>query len=232
MQSLNSYLQQITKDGSWESVDISTITAETINLVAYGAGSMKTNLIGLAAQHKKLDKFPQNLINKEGLISPNESGETPMHFIASSENSQLDYIPLTMMNEELLLLPNNDGTTPFHYIAYHGNLQKLGKDYLISKNLELTNKNGLTSLDYAIFDLNELSLPLMRKNSAMNKRNIRIESQVRFIVSKLSTNFLKAQLKLPANSKFYAKKAKVIKPELTKREVLKDISNPNQCLEI
>jgi hypothetical protein len=214
------YLETIAKNGSWESLtqrELSQLTMPVINTTSYGTGSMKTNLIGVAAQAHKLNKFPKHLFSQEGLIAANEEKETALHFIC--HRKQIEHVPTNLLREKDLLQPNKDGSTPLHYLAFHGELHKLEKKFLQSKNLEKPNRYDLTCLDFALAARYGFSAGLIPSNHNQKKGE---RDPIKEVLKRLSEEFLKSQLNLPKESKLYKEKTRAIHLELTKRKVMKD----------
>jgi hypothetical protein len=225
-------LEHLAKNGTWEKIDISKITQDAINEPIHGVGAMKTNIIGIAAQYQKIDKFPNSLLSKKGLLTPNETGETPMHFICSKANHQLEHLANDIVNEETLLINNKDLTTPFHYLSFHGNLLDIDKKFLTQKNLELPNNHGLTPLDFSLFAINGEFAALPYPPKDRDKRFKKIACQINTIMGLLSDQFLKTQIKLPKDSKFYNEKSSILKAELARRSLRKKWKESSKCLEI
>ncbi len=229
------YLETIAKEGTWEEIQPSQISMDEINRVKYGIGSMKTNIIGIAAQHKSLNKFPREFYSREGILAKNDNGETPLHFICSRAKCEILCIPKKFITEEIIVTENKDGTTPLHYLSFHGNLklvEGLEPNLLRDKNLEKSNKHGLSALDFALLSLKgaltNLSYPPLDKEN----QRVKIETSLRLILSRVSSKFLKEQLNLPLDSKLYKEKSDMVKRELLKRDVIQEIQTKANSLEL
>jgi hypothetical protein len=219
------YLGTIAKTGSWAEIDCSTLTKETVNKVFYGLLTKKSNLIGIAAQHQKLDKFPKNLLNQEGLSSANQDGETALHFICS--NNQLKFIPKEFLNEENLLQPNNFGTTPMHILCHLGYLDQLPRNLITDKLLCGSNNNKHSCLDFNLFALEDNSVTA---NPERNREHLK--AQMELIVSRLNQESLKKELEIGTTSACYQKKVKLVKRVLAQKIILESLTKENSSLEI
>jgi ankyrin repeat protein len=233
-------LEEIAKLGNWKDVEIRSLPKRAVNDIYYGVGCMKTNAIGVAAQSSTIDKIPKELFSKEGLTTPNESGETPIHFICSRANHQLAHLPKKYLTQELLLIKNKDLTTPLHYLAFHGNLLDLrdlidnnqNQEVLSSNNLELLNSKNLCTLDFAIYSLKGTTSGLAYPPKDKNKRIKKIKEQIKYIIWNVKIDFLKSQLQLPKDTKFYDEKRALISAEIARRNVVKDITKNQSEFEL
>jgi ankyrin repeat protein len=210
------YLGTIAKNGSWDEIDYSKISKGTVNRVFYGLLTKKTNLIGIAAQNKKLDKFPKELLNKEGLSCANQDGETALHFICS--NNQLKFIPPEFLDEENLLKANNFGTTPINSLCYLGQLSQLPKELISDKTLSADYFKKHSCLDFTLFALEDNSV------TAKPERNQEhLKKQMELIISKLSRKSLEKELDSGTESICYQKKVTLVKKELIQRKLMKEV---------
>jgi hypothetical protein len=219
------YLGTIAKTGSWAEMNYSTLTKETINKVFYGLLTKKTNLIGIAAQNKKLDKFPKELLNKDGLSCANQDGETALHFICS--NNQLKYVPPKFLSEENLLKANNSGTTPMDILCYHGYLSQLPEKLISDKTLSADYFKKHSCLDFTLFALED---NLVTANPEKNGDHLK--RQMELIISKLSKKSLEREPSIGTESACYGKKVKLVKQEISKRLLIENLCKRNQHIEI
>lgn len=222
------YLGTIAKTGDWDSIDISKISKNTVNKVFYGLLDNKTNLIGLAAKHSNLSKFPKELLNEEGLSSSNSDGKSALHLIC--ENNQLKFIPNKFLNETNLNLPDNLGTTPMHVLSLLGYLSQLPNNLITDKLLSNQNKNGHNCLDFCIFALEDLSA-----TGNPEKNQTSLKTQLNLVLSKLKTITLKKELPLhsPKEISFcYKEKTKLIKKELSHRTILEHLKKEDKSIVI
>jgi hypothetical protein len=66
-------------------------------------------------------RWPKDL-QKQGILTRDKSGWTPMHVVAL--NGQFDKVPKELLTEENLLKPDDTGWTPLHEAAQNGHLDK------------------------------------------------------------------------------------------------------------
>jgi hypothetical protein len=219
------YLGTIAKNGSWGEIDVSKISKQTVNKVFYGLLTKKANLIGIAAQNQKLDKFPKDLLNKEGLSCANQDGETTLHFICS--NNQLKFVPQEFLDEENLLKANNSGTTPMDILCYHGYLSQLPSKVISDKTLSADYFKKHSCLDFTLFALEDNSVTA---NPEKNENHLK--KQVELIISKLSKKSLEREPSVGTESACYKKKVTLVKQELSKRLVIENLNKKSQNIEI
>jgi ankyrin repeat protein len=132
------------KTGNWSEINTSEISLDLVNHLSYEGG----NLLHNAAREGQLKNFPKCLLNKEGLLTKDEMGNTVLHIAAKFD--ELDVIPKSLMTLENLEHPNKEGNTVFHYATTRGSLWELPQDLLTDRTLSLTNNKGKSSLDSAM----------------------------------------------------------------------------------
>lgn len=92
-------------------------------------------------------RWPKDL-QKQGLLTRDPSGWTPMHVVAL--NGQFDKVPKELLSEENLLQPDDTGWTPLHEAAQNGHLDKWPlpiKPPLLKSLLKSREKNYAWALD-------------------------------------------------------------------------------------
>lgn len=222
-------LEAVAISGNWTNVDISKIPLELINNVIYILEKRSSNLIGLAAQAGKLDKFPRELITSERLNRQNAMGENAIHFAA--ESCQIKYIPKELLNKENISTPNHEGTTPIHYSVLYRSLDQFPKELLSPQLLKQKNKGKLSAFDYGIFTVSAMSQGFDTERS-LKERKEAID-QIRFISSKLDTKTLQKYLKEKVMAKdLQTLRNSYINQELKKRKILKEIAKETNSIEI
>lgn len=184
----------------WESKDISKLIDDILGHKAYSW----LHPLHRAAEAGILDKLPKEAFTPEGLIKQSHGGTTPLHYAA--KHHQLKYIPKELFNQENLLKGNELGTTPMHCAAEHGCLNQIPEKFLKDKLLNNKNFLGMSCLHFAI----------ERK------------SEIKLILSKLSTKSLRYYLKNVDTKTIYPK----IKQEIQKRKLVKELSKDKQSIEI
>lgn len=218
-------IQDIATSGRWDLINL-----KDANIPKIKPGQL--SLLGLAAQAKKLENFPKELISPEALNCYNGVGETPMHFIASS--GDINLIPKELITKENISKPNHDGTTPIHYGAHCLNLHLIPKEFITSENLILKNNHGYSTLDYIIFA--ETEARCMQNLQERQKHIKKVNNHLNLILSKLDTKTLQEQSKenpLEAVSiAMLKKKKKIIKDELVKRMINEQIIANSQTIDI
>jgi len=222
-------LEEMAISGNWSNVDISKIPLNLVNGVIYILEKRSSNLIGLASQAGKLEKFPKELITAKGLNKQNAIKENAIHFAA--ESSQIKYIPKELLTKENISTPNHEGTTPIHYSILYRSLDQFSKELVTPKVLKQKNKGNLSAFDYAIFTFNVVSqtMPLEKKLADQKEA----KDQIRFILSKLDTKTLQKYLKEKVMAKdLQALRNSYINQELSKRKIVKEIANEANSIEI
>jgi len=226
-------LERITKSGKWEGVDLSSISPPIVNKVEYGRDYKLSTLIGYAAQQEKLDKFPKELFNLEGISKTNRIGENALHLAAICK--QIKYIPQKMLNKKNLGAKNRDGTSPIQYATLHLCLDQIPKKFLTKELLTKVNCHGFGSLDFALFAFKEAKInPLennpkssttpadqnedITKNKMLSKM---LQTQLNTILEKLDAQKLKGYLKEPTTSHIRDWRTKIIQKELHQRLITK-----------
>ena len=157
-----------------------------------------------AAEAGILDKLPKEAFSPKGLIRQSYGGNTALHYAAT--HRQLECIPKELFTEENLLKGNELGTTPMHCAAQHGCLDQIPKKFLTDKLLNDKNFLGKSCLHFALEG----------------------KSEVRFILSNLSNKSLRYYLKDVDTKPIYP----MIKQELHKRIIIKELSKKEQSIEI
>ena len=167
-----------------------------------------------AAKAGILDKLPKEAFTPEGLMeqSPPDS-ETPLHFAAV--HNQLKYIPKELFTEQNLMIRNRIGTTPMHLAAAGGCLHQIPNKFLTDTLLKIENYIGQSCLSHAI--------------TRLGQKETAPKSEIPLILSKLSDTSLKYYLKQDPDTKLISS---MIKQELLKRKIVKELSSKEQSIEI
>ena len=222
-------LNDAAKSGNWNKIDISTIPKAQVTGNHYGKGSKVTNLIGCAAQAGKLDTLPKELFSQEGLVEPNGSEETPMHFAAT--HKQLRYIPEEFLTKDNLCIANKEGTTPLHYSLLNICFDQIPKKFKTPELLKLENNHGFCILDFALFAKKD---PSMWAANFKDKDGIlkKINAQIKEVISTLDDETLKNYTLTPITTGFREARYSLAKETLTKRKIMRGLSKNEKSIEI
>ena len=130
-----------------------------------------------------------------------------------SEPSLRNYIEL--FSEESLLKSNRIGTTPVHLAAANGCLHQIPQKFLTERILNDKNFLGQSCLHFAI--------------SRIQKKETNPKIEIPLILSKLSDKSLRYYLKRDPDTKLISA---MIKQELLKRKIVKELASKEQSIEI
>lgn len=226
------HLEELAMTGNWSEKIIKRVRLEHINGLDYGLGHKKTNLLGLSAQFKTLDKLPKEFFNPEGLDACNGVEETVIHYAAM--HNQLCYIPKEFLNEKNLNAPNIEGTTPINYACLHLCLHQIPRELISRDSLIKTNDHGLNAFDfslYAYFDIWEKSINIDCYDLKENRSQF--NTQVKIILTKLTDKDIKDYYKVAKESSaspINNQKKEILRGETLKRKLLmglKDTASPS-----
>ncbi len=227
-------LEELAMTGEWSESITKQLTPNQLNKLQYGLGHKKTNLLGLSAQFKTLDKLPKDLFHPDGLKVSNGVGESVIHHAAM--HNQLCHIPRELLNEENLNSPNSEGTTPIHYTCLHLCLNQVPPELVSRKSLIKPNHHGLNALDfslYAYFDIWEKDRDISPED--LKENELQVNEQIKIILSKLTDKDIKDYYKItkekPA-SPLNNKKTYILKRETEKRKLLRGLEKTEDDIEV
>lgn len=232
-------LKTAARSGDWQGIDLKSITKARLEGIhsfhyAYPSelhGYCNATLIGMAARSGKLKEFPKELITSGGLTTPNPDGQTALHIAA--ETGELKHIPEDMMNtdmlfKELTLLakyPTKDPLTPFHIAIKYKHLDQIPEKFLTEETLSREDSRGMSGLDFALIAEKSYWVPKFIPNP-------KPVGQIKTILSLLKEDTLEEYLKCESNEPYRKQRHYLVKQEIAKRKVIKELKNKEQALEI
>ena len=248
-------LKEAVRTGDWSQIDVSKVTLDQLMFKDINKNSLITD----SRINKTLHKFPKEFIGENGILWSNPITKAGVLWLLASEGS-IHIAPKKLITKEILVSKNPQGTTLLHYLATYDNLKHISDDLLTRETLLVKNSYNHNPLDSAAFQLRKfvnsppspslrppLYMPWSASSSPMstspetqttsqsaepkiiaggNLENItRLKNNVSLIFKKLSKKDLEKE-------EWADETLPLIKEELLRRKVIKEISKSEMSLEI
>lgn len=209
-------LHKLARSRQLSAIDKNLLTEKILS----AKGNYGESIYHIAADDNAPESIPKQLWTRTTVTLQADTGVTPLHHLC-----QYDYtlIPKDITLEDILI-PTNTGSTPLHCWATTQNWHKIPDKFLTQKTLELKAEYEASPIESI---LKQFSHAYLKFRNGLAKRDINIENKFKNILSKIKEETLKELLKTKEKVLF-----PLIKQEIGKRKLFKELNNKKQSLEI